>query len=331
MSTNKWALFSRLILIQALTIWVGAAHAVDFKDEFRALGSRSCKELSKIQSRLKFSSAAYCAAIKNLKEVSIAEAPLDQDGRSVDAKNWPDEKRVEIYGLNWQRRTEISRYLLTVHEVLGLAKISDVGYVTSTNALVQLGYILQAPNLEQFVRQTESNMSGVYFANSLKMWSKKKGEKVWVAKECQRTVDEAGTPQYIIRLEHFAKKFRLQYRMGCEQLDTNGMPKTSYVSYSDASGPFLNIEGEKLTIMNHTVGSLKNQVYHLENPSLIPDYVEHVEKSGRTIRIEIINQDDDDVLVKIQAELTEDITVLPFLIKEMNKVNGDDSPGEVQQ
>ncbi len=324
MSTIKWALFSRLILIQALTIWVGStAYAEDIKEEFKVLAKRSCSELKKHKGKLNFSAEKYCNAVKELREVSIVQSQLTQDGRSVDAKNWPSQMAVEIFDANWIKRSETSRLLLVTHEILGLALIPDLEYVNSIHALVQLGYILSVGNIESAMQQTQSNLSGVFASKTLKMWSRKKDQSTWSEKECRyRGISDRieNSPQFVVKIEHFAKKIRVLQSYGCITLGKDGEIDKDWIHHSDDTNPFFNLDNGKVKYMNYELGFIKNQTIHFENAKLLPDEMMSFEISGRTLKVLMLDRNQDEI-VKVEATLQEDISVLPMLIESFRPMS----------
>lgn len=330
-----WITFGRLLIVQALTIGV-FAHAstdADVEMEFRSLAKQACQQLKNYKEKLAFSADQFCKTVHLVNQIRPTNQQLFQDGRPVDAKNWRPQMDIDLYSPNWLKRSAISRLQLTIHEIMGLAEITDLNYVASTQALVALGYIVQAENLSQAHQQLQNNMSGLYTVTKLNIWKKKSIDAPWVLLDCQVPKPEVEpSRRLILKIEHFAAKIRILQSVQCYTKSSHGdYMGMEYVSYSDGKNPFFTIDNGKLKFHKYQLGTVQNGIFDFRNEELAPGIYTTVKKEDRILKVSEVSGSRESEFIKIEAEMTEDISALEFFDDILNDGRNSEEPEELRQ
>ncbi|WP_413574719.1 hypothetical protein ACLVWU_10860 [Bdellovibrio sp. HCB290] len=65
-------------------------------------------------------------------KLMVSNEPLELEGSTVEAINYPDINRIEFDGQAWAKKPKSLKYRLVIHEILGLARIQDPQYMMSS-------------------------------------------------------------------------------------------------------------------------------------------------------------------------------------------------------
>jgi hypothetical protein len=111
-----------------------AAEFSDVATETFSLAARAQEEINLDGKIIRFENLQK---IVEAMKVTVSEAPLFLEGKSVDAINDPSLQEITFYAERWRGFNLDDRRRLVVHEVLGLARIHDLSY-QSSEAILKL-------------------------------------------------------------------------------------------------------------------------------------------------------------------------------------------------
>ena len=90
-------------------------------------------------------------------QVQSVDGKLELNGKSVDAINYPDEKRIEISRASWDGMDAQRRQILALHEYLGIMRIADERYQISRHVTTHRQELLNVCESDDVRFREETN------------------------------------------------------------------------------------------------------------------------------------------------------------------------------
>lgn len=135
---HKW-LVSGLVFLTFSNVLYASEGGMDggggdsYAIQFMSYGNQIARylELRPTQSNVSLSSTQLRQVVAQTQIQSI-EGPLELDGNSVDAINFPDKRKILLRRQSWDLMNLLQKRTLVLHEYLGILRIDDARYQVSS-------------------------------------------------------------------------------------------------------------------------------------------------------------------------------------------------------